>query len=81
MSEIKLNIHEAKIHLSRHLKAMKTDDRIILCRRNLPVAEIRLLPQRRPPRRLGVAKGEFTVPTSFFEPLPQHILDAFEGDS
>ena len=30
-------------------------------------------------RRIGLAKGTFQVPSSFFEPLPQEILDAFEG--
>ncbi len=78
MSDIKLNIHEAKTHLSRHLNEMSENDRIILCRRNLPVAEVRLLPVRRQ-RQLGLAKGEFTVPGSFFEPLPDDLLDAFEG--
>ena len=79
MSDIKLNIHEAKTHLSRHLNEMSENDRIVLCRRNLPVAEIRLLPVRRHQRQLGVAKGEFTVPQSFFEPLPDDLLDAFES--
>lgn len=80
MSDIKLNIHEAKTHLSRHLNEMSENDRIILCRRNLPVAEIRLLPVRRPQRQLGLAKGEFTVPRSFFDPLPDDLLDAFESN-
>ena len=80
MSDIKLNIHEAKTHLSRHLNEMSENDRIVLCRRNLPVAEVRLLPVRRPQRRLGLAKDEFTVPSSFFDPLPDDLLDAFEGN-
>ena len=80
MSDIKLNIHEAKTHLSRHLNEMSENDRIILCRRNLPVAEVRLLPVRRPQRQLGRAKGEFTVPGSFFDPLPDDLLDAFESN-
>ncbi len=33
----------------------------------------------RKPRRLGLAKGQFTVPAAFFEPLPDDALDAFEG--
>lgn len=27
---------------------------------------------------MGLAKGEFTVPEAFFEPLPDELLDAFE---
>lgn len=31
-------------------------------------------------RPIGLAKGTFQVPPSFFEPLPDEILDAFEGE-
>lgn len=30
-------------------------------------------------RPIGLAKGGFQVPASFFEPLPADLLDAFEG--
>lgn len=30
-------------------------------------------------RPIGLAKEQFQVPTSFFEPLDDEILDAFEG--
>lgn len=30
-------------------------------------------------RPIGLAKGQFTVPTSFFEPLPDDLIKAFEG--
>ena len=43
MSDKSLNIHEAKTHLSEHLAALGAGDRIILCRRNRPIAEIRPL--------------------------------------
>jgi hypothetical protein len=31
-------------------------------------------------RPIGLAKGTFQVPPTFFEPLPDEILDAFEGE-
>ncbi|MBK5965262.1 hypothetical protein CCR95_14490 [Thiocystis minor] len=37
-------------------------------------------PQEPPSQRpIGLAKGMFEVPASFFEPLPDDLLDAFEG--
>ena len=52
----------------------------MLCNRNQPVAEIRSLPKKgRQKPRLGVAKGEFVIPDSFFEPLSDEILKAFSG--
>ena len=49
----------------------------------VPVAEIRPLPAtRRRMRPVGLARkkwGEFEVPEEFFEPLPDEVLDGFEG--
>ncbi|MDH4194670.1 MAG: type II toxin-antitoxin system Phd/YefM family antitoxin, partial [Nitrospirota bacterium] len=78
----KLNIHEAKTHLSRYLDKLKKGETIILCKHNEPVAEIRRLPaplsRKRP---IGLAKGQFTIPDSFFEPLPEDLIKAFSGQS
>lgn len=81
-SMIRLNIHEAKTHLSRHLAALEQEgETILLCRRNVPIAEIRPLPSRREaPRPVGLAAGTVEVPPAFFEPLPEDLLRAFEGD-
>jgi antitoxin (DNA-binding transcriptional repressor) of toxin-antitoxin stability system len=76
----KVNMHEAKTHLSREIRRLKKGERLILCRRNVPVAELRALDTPEPrPRAVGLAKGLFQVPPSFFEPLPQEVLAAFEG--
>jgi antitoxin (DNA-binding transcriptional repressor) of toxin-antitoxin stability system len=77
---IKLNIHEAKTHLSKYLAQLKVGERIILCKRNQPVAQITPLPEAPiRSRSIGLAKGIFTVPRSFFETLPDDLLDVFEG--
>jgi len=77
---MKLNIHEAKTHLSRYLAQLEEGEVIILCRRNVPIAEIRPLPrQTTRKRRIGFMKGRFSVPPSFFEALPDDVLEAFEG--
>ena len=38
---IRLNIHEAKTHLSKYLAKLEKGETILLCRRNEPIAEIR----------------------------------------
>lgn len=80
---IRINIHEAKTQLSRYLARVQNERVTIqICRRNVPIAEIRPLPERRDaPRSLGQLKGRFEVPQSFFEPLPEELLSAFEGDA
>ena len=77
---IKLNIHEAKTHLSKYLAKLKAGEEILLCKRNQPVARVTSLPEAPTrPRPIGLAKGTFTVPLSFFEALPDDLLGRRKG--
>jgi prevent-host-death family protein len=38
---IRLNVDEAKTHLSRYLKRVEAGETLVLCRRNRPIAEVR----------------------------------------
>ena len=77
---IQLNIHEAKTHLSRYLKELTAGECIVLCKHNMPIAEIRPLPKpQNKPRPIGLAKGQFRIGKAFFEPLPKDIVEAFEN--
>ena len=79
---IKINIHEAKTHLSRYLARLAKGETIVLCNRNVPVAEIRPLPARRTAKRpVGLARDSFTVSPAFFEPLPADLVAAFSGET
>lgn len=78
---IRLNMHEAKTHLSRYVAELEEGETILLCRRNQPVAEIRALPTAGKKRRpFGLARGQFSVPTSFFEPLSDEVIASFEAE-
>ena len=77
---IKLNIHEAKTHLSRYLELVEKGECITLCKRNVPIAEIRPIPKPKEGKRpIGTGKGEFHLDERFFEPLPNDLLDRFNG--
>ena len=79
-SVIRLNIHEAKTHLSRYLDRLLKGETILLCKRNVPIAEIKALPPARTSRRaIGKYRGKLKVPASFFAPLPDDVLALFEG--
>ena len=82
MSTIILNMHEAKTRLSEVISRLRPGDRVVLCRRNRPVAEIRPLPASSlEPRPVGLGKGLAVIPPEFFEPLPEELLRAFEGST
>ena len=77
---IKLNIHEAKTHLSKYLSRLAQGEKILLCKRNVPIAEIVPIHSTDDnPRPIGLAKGEFTLSSDFFAPLPEEIQGLFEG--
>ena len=79
MTMIVVNINEAKAKLSEFLDAVAAGERVVICKRNQPVAELRAVEQKRTePRPLGGAKG-IVIPPSFFDPMPDAFLDAFES--
>jgi len=79
MTMIMVNIHEVKAKLSEFLDKVAGGDRVMICKRNQPVAELRAVAQKRTrPRPIGGAKG-IVVPPSFFDPMPDDFLDAVES--
>ena len=81
MVMLRVNIHEAKANLSKYLEVVAKGETVVICNRNEPVAELRPLPRvPERPRPIGLARGQFTVPATFFEPLPDEILAALRGE-
>ena len=79
LTMLKVNIADAKTHLSRYLDIVERGETVVVCRRNVPIAEICPVPRTRTEERpVGIDRG-MTIPASFFEPLPDDVLDAFEG--
>jgi prevent-host-death family protein len=75
----KVNLSEAKTQLSALIERVAGGESIIICRRNVPTAELRPLPKARRRRRpIGLVRG-FAVPASFFEALPDEVIRDFEG--
>jgi prevent-host-death family protein len=70
-----VNVGEAKTHLSDLLARAERGEEIVVARAGKPV--VRLTPIERPSRRqFGTMK--LNVPESFFEPLPEGELAAWE---
>ena len=80
MVMLKVNVAQAKAKLSEYLASAAGGETVVICSRNVPVAELRAIPQAaRKPRPVGLAKGQFRVPPRFFEPLPDDLVAAFRG--
>ncbi|PIR59210.1 MAG: prevent-host-death protein [Candidatus Pacebacteria bacterium CG10_big_fil_rev_8_21_14_0_10_56_10] len=72
-----VNIHQAKANLSRYIDLVQKGQRVIVAKRNVPVAELKLLAKPKPKRAVGQSKVKFEVPESFFEPLPGPTTNSF----
>jgi prevent-host-death family protein len=74
---MEVNVHEAKTHLSRLLERVLLGEEVIIAKAGKPVAKLVPVATRPKKRILGSAKGEFTVPDDFNDPLPKEIEDLF----
>lgn len=77
-SAIRVGVHEAKTRLSELLRLVDAGELVEIARSGEPVA--RLVPYHdRQFRELAVDRGVFTVPEDFDAPLPDDVLDRFQG--
>ena len=77
---IKVNVAEVKAKLSEFLELAGRGERVLICKHNRPVAELRAVKAvRTEPRPIGGAAGQFDVPAAFFDPLPDDLVAGFMG--
>jgi antitoxin (DNA-binding transcriptional repressor) of toxin-antitoxin stability system len=78
-SMTKVNIHEAKTHLSRLIaKALDGED-IVIHRDDVPVVRLTAINHKIPKRVFGAMRGLVDAPLSIFDALPDEELDAWDG--
>jgi prevent-host-death family protein len=76
-----VNLHAAKTHFSRLVDQAAAGEEIIIAKAGKPVAKLVPLtaPDKQSKRRLGLLAGEAKIPTNFDTPLPDEVIDSFEG--
>ena len=82
MVMFKVNVFEVKAKLSEYLDRAARGERIVICRHNRPVAELRAIEEARTePRPIGPLPGRptFDIPPAFFKPLGDEELELWEG--
>lgn len=75
---IRVNIQDAKVRLSRYVDATLRGERVVVCRRNVPLVE--LVPVSTPVdrrRRMGMDAGKLRVGDDFDAPLPDDLMAGF----
>jgi prevent-host-death family protein len=75
----KVNIHDAKTHLSRYVEEAAKGKEIVIAKAGKPVARIAPLAAAKVPRKLGLLDGKARIPEDFNAPLPDKVLAEFLG--
>ena len=73
-----MSVHEAKIHLLRLLAQVEAGEEITIARNGTPIARLVRF-QQRGRRQFGAMKGRIALDDSFFDPLPEAELSAWEA--
>jgi prevent-host-death family protein len=76
----KVNIFEAKTHLSKLIEQVERGGEVIIARAGKPVARLTRLEPEKKPIVFGLLKGKIHVADDFDAPLPDDILADFEAD-
>ena len=80
MAMVKLNLHEVKAQLSKYIEMVEAGETVVVCKRNVPVAEIRpIAKKKKKPPELGWAEGIFETSVDLNE-LSEEELIEWEGD-
>lgn len=77
---ITISIDKVKRNFLKYLQRVEGGETLLILRDDKPIAEIKpVSPSFLQLRPFGLCAGEFVLPDDFDDPLPEHILQAFEG--
>jgi prevent-host-death family protein len=74
-----VSTHEAKSQFSRRLRRVAAGEEITIANGGVPVARLIPVPAPKPERKLGFLRDTIKISDDFDAPLPDEILDLFEG--
>ncbi len=75
-----INLYQAKTRLSELVDRAAAGEEIVIARHGRPVAKlVAYKPRAGKRRKLGLLAGKWEIPEDFDDPLPEDVLDAFEG--
>jgi prevent-host-death family protein len=77
---MKLNLHQIKAEFSKYIELVESGETVIVCKRNVPVAEIRPIAKKEKKQpKLGWAEGAAKMPADFNQ-MSEDQLAQWEGD-
>lgn len=79
-SMVQVSVDEIERDLSAYLVRVEAGETLVIVKAGKPLAEVRpVTSTSKLPRPFGLCAGEFIVPDGFDDPLPEKIIQEFEG--
>jgi prevent-host-death family protein len=72
-------VHQAKTQLSKLIAAALAGEEVVIARGAIPVVRLTPVAPARRKSAFGALKGKIAFSDSFFDPLPDNELAAWEG--
>ena len=77
---LNVTVDELQRDLLKYLRQVEEGVSLAIFQADKAIAEIKpIAPNKKQLRPFGLCAGEFTVPDDFDAPLPDEIINAFEG--
>lgn len=76
---LNVTIEEIQRDPLKYLHQVEAGETLVIIRDEQAIAELRPISSSKQLRPFGLCAGEFIVPEDFDAPLPEDVLNAFEG--
>ena len=77
---IQVGVDKIEKNLPAYLQRVEAGETIVIVKSGKPMAELKpVVSASKGLRPYGLCAGEFTVADDFDDPLPEHIVQEFEG--
>ncbi len=77
---VQVSVDDIKHDLLTYLQLVEDGETLVILKTGKPIAEIKpVFSNSMKLRPFGLCAGEFIVPDDFDTPLPEHIIQEFEG--
>ena len=73
---LQIDIQKLQSDLPHLLDQVQAGETLVVCKGEEPIAEIRPIDKRRP---VGLARGQVEFLPGFGDPLPNDVVEGFEG--
>jgi prevent-host-death family protein len=74
-----VSVEDVQRDFPAYLRRVEAGETLVIVKAGVPMAEIKPIESTKALRPFGLCAGQFAVPDGFDDPLPETIVEEFEG--